>query len=299
MSSTIIFTGDWHFKQASYRKRELLAFFSFLEKKHDLHDTYLVLLGDIFDSATGIDWEFFITLYKFLSSFKGVQIVVGNHDCVLRDHSPRGPMKMLFTLPNITYLFPYWDYYASSYIKKGINIHKNRHKILVCHKDIKDINFYSDEEYAISLAALSEFHLVINGHLHVTARHGNVILPGPPFPTSFSDTCKGGYLVFDGKNIDFVETNVSIYLTHDNDLPLDGFLSPYLRRYEIIHVRTDQEFLHSRVVLHSRKREHRATPSSTASVPDFDTVLEMSNLSSREKRILRAIYGKEKIRAGY
>ncbi len=285
-----IIIGDLHLHSRDrLRQKEFHALVEFLKKISEFSKDRLIILGDLFDKSNALSWSDFLSLVSFITKWKEVLIVVGNHDCFFKSHEPCEQLKILLSLPNVATFssyFSFWHYYRSQ--------PEGNSSILLAHKDIKELNRFYDEEYAVSMKAFSSYKVVFLGHLHLFKKVGNVLVVGPPYPVSFADQTEGAVVVLEDNKVNVLKPNITAY-TRDVD-KIDGLQ----KKYRYVVVETDESIPESDHIIVKRKSAVKSRVDVDVSLPEdripsFYDVLESfeDKLDQREVRVLRNAYEKE------
>ena len=285
-----IIVGDLHLHSRDrLRQKEFHALVEFLKKISEFSKDRLIILGDLFDKSNALSWSDFLSLVSFITKWKEVLVVVGNHDCFFKSHEPCEQLKILLSLPNVVTsspLFSFWHYYNHQ--------PEGDVPILLAHKDVKELNRFYDEEYAVSMNDFAPYKVVFLGHLHLFKKVGNLLVVGPPYPVSFADQTEGAVVVLEDNKVNVLKPYITAY-TRDIDK-----LDELQKKYRYVVVETEESIPESDRIIVRRRSTARSSVNVDVSLPEdripsFYDVLESfkDQLDPREVRVLRNAYEKE------
>lgn len=181
----------------------------------------LTILGDIYDRNTLVSIQLIMNIASIFNLFESVELLVGNHDTPIRGYEYS--LLDLFTLggakviskPTVIDGCLYLPYYSKDWIE-------GRYRMAFMHKDIVELNPYSDKDWALSLNGLPDTDLLFNGHLHKNAEIVNgarkLIQVGSPYPCSWGDSYadnRFAYIVQADGSYERIDLNI----TADSDAP--------------------------------------------------------------------------------
>ena len=196
MEYPLSITGDWHIHGRGEKRRldeldELTGYFFIKDRGGDL-----VICGDLLDRNAPMNVQTILKLAQIFQSFEHVYIVVGNHDVPTR--STLTTQLDLFTLcPNVEVIkkaenrgiYGFIPYYEAKHYDIAPST-----EIIFAHMDVKELNGYADQDFAISLQMFknSNVKYIFNGHLHNCGTHqlpngGYYIQLGAPWPCTWAD----------------------------------------------------------------------------------------------------------------
>jgi len=250
--------SDIHlYESNSYRVK---AFHSLLKKlniyrrKFNISD--LVICGDFFNKYTSISISSILKTASLFKKFKQVWLLCGNHDTPYRD-TKESLLDIFSLLQNVRVINSSWyneednvgfiSYYQpfdSDVLDWLYNC-----KILFTHKDIKELNKFNDEDFAISLNDYPQDCYVFNGHLHhhkvmELKEGGQYIQLGAPYPTRFSDASELNRYVFLvspnlKENFTWKRFPLNICAYEGHNLKAAEFIIPYSEKDKIEEVKLE------------------------------------------------------------
>jgi len=134
----------------------------------------MIFLGDLFDKNAPVSIQHLLLIGELLKIPDEVFMIVGNHDTPIKgsgysllDIFGLGGAQIISksTVVGNSLFLPY---YAS-------DVPVGEFKFAFMHKDIRNLNPFPDEDWAITLDDLPNAKLIFNGHLH---RNGEIEAPG-------------------------------------------------------------------------------------------------------------------------
>lgn len=239
----------------------------------------LIVMGDLYDRNTLVSIKLIMQLAAFFQLFDKVILIVGNHDTPIKGYE--FSLLDIFKLAGATVISKetvidgclFLPYFAKPSPAEA------PYKMVFMHKDIADLNPYSDAEWALRLDEMPPSNLLFNGHLHrnaeITKDGRKLIQVGSPYPCTWSDEYqlnRFAYIVRDDCSYEQVPLNI----TADAGAEDAG-------EYALTRERTE-------------KREAQSAESIGAVIDDIkqntlriDECLNVVSADERVKRIIRSV----------
>lgn len=210
----MLLVGDPHVKPDNLAESEKLL--EFIETQAiELNEKKLVFLGDLFHTHRIIRMDverFWIKWATRLGKIAEVVMLVGNHDQPGDDQN-EGVMSALDVLkgiPNVTVVDRPMVIGTATYLPHTSSQERFAHwasetntPYLFCHQTFDgsefENGFYAKDGFPVDV--VSNFSLVITGHIHKTQEFKNIWIPGTPRWDSVSDANQEkGIWLFDEKS---------------------------------------------------------------------------------------------------
>jgi len=201
-----LYTADLHVHTRKKEPSRIDELTALIKKLNTLRINFgykqLVIAGDLSDGGSSLSIASVLLLGKLFKKFDKVYLLEGNHDTPVRNtgYSLLSIFNLLECVevidsPRVSGGMAFLPYYA-----KLSDLEVGTADILVMHKDIKELNQYYEEEFALSLDDLPPMKYIFNGHLHssrvLSNNTGKFIQLGAPYPCTWSDSDEKNRFVF-------------------------------------------------------------------------------------------------------
>jgi len=181
----------------------------------------LVVLGDLYDRNTMVSIQQIMAIAAIFKMFSSIYLIVGNHDTPIKgyDYSLLDIFKLagvnVISKPTVVDDCLFLPYYSKDW-------GAGQYRMAFMHKDIVELNPYSDKEWALSLDGMPDAPLLFNGHLHKNAEIAKedkkLIQVGSPYPCTWSDEYQNNRFAY-VVNADGSYVRHELNITADSDAP--------------------------------------------------------------------------------
>lgn len=278
-----------------------------LLKKYSKKNDALIVLGDVFDNRTSINVKVLnkvVLIFEDIAKIINTHIIIGNHDCFLRDDTSINAVVSIRNIPNITL------YHEPTIIKLGSKdallcpwVEGKREELeilqkysgadfLFTHSDLVGARTQVNptrplNRHVCSISDFSGYNRVYSGHIHIRQTVKNFTFVGAPYHLDRNDigNVKGVYVLDTEKNEDiFIENNISPefkIVNINSDSELSGF-NPKILDNNYVDLRINNELLvkdiKNRLIIDTLLRKHQ-----------FESVEYVDNVTESEPNVLENV----------